>query len=405
MMDRMRMKLFRSQNAQKTVGTLAIIAVALVGVRLLSPSHATSPAVSSQATLGTRGGNASLHNDVTASDGESVEFGLPFYDGKTLSVQSGTSDVATLQKLHANSMRPEISFDTAGTAFNDTVDHDGATTEAMLDATTTAHIQPIPLLESYVDITPGSNVYIDPTTWATAVVNWCKSYCAGGTFYVNNTAADEYYAPHVLEMLNEPYGGWYRDGAVPPEGYANMLIATRAALNTAGLSDISILGAAGNAGDGTNSWTAAVAADGGYAAAQGLAIHPYSSLNISLPAQAIAQDGWDTLYYYHQLYNMNVYVTEVGWCSQSTVDVAPCDGRNQPEASKDADITDAIDQLATVPWIMDFNDFDLHDFSACIAQTTGPCINEFYSYGLYLSTGAVTPAFSAYETAATANGF
>jgi hypothetical protein len=379
-------------------GLIIIIVLTIIGVNLLIDSHAQSPYAVGQASQGSVTSPAS-------SSGQSVQFGPPMYTGKLLSVQATTADIPSLQQLHANSTRPEISLDTAGTAFSDSVAHDSVTTETMLDDMTTAHIEPIPLMESYAPITPGSTVYLDPTTWANAIVSWCQVYCAGGSFYANNPKANSYYAPRVLEMLNEPYGSWYRGGAVPPQGYANMLIATRAALDKAGLSDIEILGAAGNAGDGTNTWTAEVAADGGYAAVQGLAIHPYSSGNITLPPQAALQDGWDTLYEYHQTYNMDIYVTEVGWCSQSTVDDAPCDGRNQTEANKDADITDAINQLATVSWIKDFNYFDMTDYSECIAQTTGPCIDEFYSYGLHLSNGTQTPAYGAYEAAAIANGF
>jgi hypothetical protein len=385
--------------------TLLVMFIVIAGITLLISDQAfasftaVNPATEAIASSATYQYDINTENEQTSTNSSS------FYNGKLLSVQATTSELSALETLNANSVRSEFQLNSDGTAFNNYVEYDGTSTSQWLDQMTSGHIEPVPLLNTYVNITPGSNIYINPTIWANAVVNWCKQYCSGGTFYQNNPSANSYYGPHILEMLNEPYGTWFRNGAVPAQGYADMLIATRTALDKAGMSDISILGAAGNAGDSTNYWTTAVAADGGYAAVQGLAVHPYSTGNITLPGQDIAEDGWNTIYYYHQLYNMDIYVTEVGWCSESTIDNSPCQGRNQPEADKDADITDAINQLATVPWIKDFDYFDMADQSACTVQNSGPCINENFSYGLYLSNGSATPAFYAYEAAAKTNGF
>ena len=328
-----------------------------------------------------------------------------FFTGKLLSLQAYASDIPNLQKLHANSVRPEISFDTNTGSFVDK-DRLGVSTGTWMNQTTTAHIQAIPLLESYIPVTPNSNVYIDPTIWANAVTKWCKQYCYGGSFYKKNTSANEYYAPHILEILNEPYGGWFRGGSVPPIGYANMLIATRTALDNAGLGYIGILGASGDAGHA--SWTADVAAANGYKSVIGLADHPYANSQTYrvTPISAILKAGFDEVYYYHQLYNIDIYITEVGWCSQSTIDVAKCDLRNETEADKDANITDSINQLGSVSWIKDFNYYNLRDYKQCVVITVGqPCVGQYVSYGLILSTGANEPSYSAYLAAAIANGF
>ena len=388
------------------------LVITIVGVHILTSSHAaTSPVFgASLSASGTLGQPATIASDATAIGGKEVVFGGPFYTGKLLSVQATSLDIATYTQLHANSSRPEINFDLTSDTFDDIVAHDGNTTEVMLQRYTSAHIQPIPLLETYQPITATPTIYSTPTVWANAVVSWCKTYCYGGSFYVGNTTSDQYYAPHVLEILNEPYGGWYRSGAVPPADYAGMLTATRKALDAAGLQDIGILGASGDAGHA--SWTAAVAAAGGYNAVIGLADHPYVNTPTYrvTPITTTLKPGFDEIYYYHQLYNLDVYVTEVGWCSQSTIDNAtqPCanGGRNETEADKDANITDSINQVGTVSWIKDFNYYNLHDNAECIVLTVGqPCVNQYMSYGLILSTGAITPAFYAYQTAAAANGF
>ena len=235
-------------------------------------------------------------------------------------------------------------------------------------------------------VSPTPNIYTNPCPWATAVANWCKQFCYGGSFYVNNQQANEYYAPHLLEILNEPYGGWYRGGPVPPADYANMLVATRAALNAAGFNDIGLLGSAGGYSD-DSTWISAVAAAGGYAAVQGLSVHPYSNGDITLPVQQpILQNGWNMIYYLYQTYNINIYVTEVGWCINTQ-----CNGSGglHTEASRNMDISEAIGQLASLPWLKDFNYYDL---------------NGNNDYALSQVSGDQT-GFNAYQAAAIANGF
>ncbi len=393
-------------ETEKIIGITVIAVLTILGVSILAASHAATTSISVEVEHGNLSGLATSQLDSTTSSGHYIKFGDPFnvYSGKLLGVNANTSDIPSLTELHATSERSEFSLDTTGTVFKSIV-NDGSTTVNWLNKMTTAHIQPIPLMDTYTPIVPGSNVYIDPTIWATAVVNWCQVYCAGGSFYTNNPDANSFYAPRALEMLNEPYGGWYRGGAVPPIGYANMLIATRAALDKAGYSKIAILAATANAHS-SNSWTLAVAAAGGYAASQGLAIHPYSSGNIVMPPNVTPDDGWNTIYYYHQLFNMDVYVTEVGWCTTSVIDNSPCDGRVQTEVNKDADITNAINQLGSVPWIKNFDYFNMHPFNECVTKVNGVCtLSKINSYALYDSSGNKTPAYSAYEAAAKANGF
>jgi hypothetical protein len=439
-----------SNNIQTILASVVILAVVLVGVHLLVGSHAQTLYVSNVASSGSIAGQSQVQMDNTTSRGNSVQFGLPYYTGKLLSVQSTNEDVTNLHTLNANSFRSEINFDTTTNTFDDEqVLHDDVSTATLINKLTTAHIQDVPLMESYVNINPNPNIttYIDPTIWANAVVSWCQKWCIGGSYYKNNPAANGYYAPRILEMLNEPYGGWYRNGAVPPQGYANMLIATRNALDKAGLSDVGILGAVGNAADTTTTaaWTNNVAAAGGYKnlvtgknVVTGLAVHPYADVDVDLPVSnpAPKQNGWDTVYYWHQQFNMDMYVTEVGWCAPNTVDNGVCKycpsttsttncvraNSNRTETQKEQDITNAIDQLGSVSWIKDFNYYNMHDYSSCFNLTSGgcaaqkttpcstlsnaPCVNLILGQGLfYYNVKTPSPAFTAFQIAAMHNGF
>lgn len=137
----------------------------------------------------------------------------PLYTGKLLGMNASFGDLPASDtnvlsgQLGVNSERGEIDFD--GTSFSDPA-YDNTVAD-WVDTMTTNHIVPLPLLNQYIELTN-----LNATAFADATVTWCKAYCAGGTFYSGNSQANASYAPQVLEILNEPYGGgsyWGNAGA------------------------------------------------------------------------------------------------------------------------------------------------------------------------------------------------
>jgi hypothetical protein len=342
----------------------------------------------------------------------------PLYSGKLLGMNASFGDLpvsqtSTLTQLGVNSERGDIEFD--GTVFADPAYDTGTATlngtENWIDTLTTNHIVPLPLMNQYIEMSKldigsysSTNGTVTSTGFTGALVTWCKTYCAGGSFYTNNTQANASYAPQVLEILNEPYGNnwWgYPVTSTDVDAYASLLKSIRAGLNSAGLNNISITAAANNNWDGYQNWDTQLVSNGGFAAAQGIAIHPYNDPgNIVIPTGTVGSgvEGWGVIYYVHQLLAgtpglsaqaNNLYLTEDGWCTVASDDCSPVVTQSQ----KDANIGTAINQLATVPWIKGLWYFNLHDYGS-------------YSDGLYSSTSGnavsgQTPAFGAFQTAAT----
>jgi hypothetical protein len=86
-------------DKQKIAGALIIIIIVIIGVRLLTSSHAESPYASVEAESGTLGGGSTLINDPNASGGKAVQFNtassaVPTYPlkvvGNTLEGANGT---------------------------------------------------------------------------------------------------------------------------------------------------------------------------------------------------------------------------------------------------------------------------------------------------------------------------
>lgn len=384
-----------TKKLQSLNSIIVVLAVAAAGTYLLIFSHASTPYVSLNAHKGSLANGAAVSQNCSgASDGQCVVFGpgASSTTGKLLGiVDSGSASI--LQQLGANSERNEI--DISGSTYNDP--NYSGTVASWITSLTSYHIVPLPLMNEYVELNT-----INPSQFTAAVVNWCQAYCAGGTFYSLSAGAqaNSTYAPRMLEILNEPYGNWWKanfpnnyTNATPTvadqAAYATLLKDVRAGLDSAGLSNIGILGAAEALDD--NGFTAAVAADGGYTAVQGLAVHPYSSTPIAPPYSPTLTGGWDLVYYLHQTYSKDIYVTEDGWCVN--VNSVSCgDSGNLTEAQKDANITAAIGQLATVSWIKGFWYFNLYPYSG-------------NTYGLYDVNNNETPAWTAFQSAARANGF
>jgi hypothetical protein len=326
---------------------------------------------------------------------------------------SETTEAGTLQELGVNSERGEIDFN--GTTFGDPNGDD--TIANWIDQLTTDGIVPLPLMNQYVEIST-----INTTGFVNATVSWCQAYCAGGTFYTNNTQANPIYAPQMLEILNEPYGDWWGYGTPTTsdiQAYATLLIDLRSALNSAGLTSIGITAGANENSIGTPNWDTDLLNDGGFAAVQGVVVHPYGDLDLSSDTKGTDTDGWGMVYYVHDLLvnagltaNANIYATEVGWCTDQAAEPdgytvgADCISPLLAEADKDSNITTVIGQLGSVPWLEGLWYYNLYPYKI---STTW---NSFGLYqpgtwngdGLYVS-GDPTAAWDAFQSAAQANGF
>ena len=237
--------------------------------------------------------NASATVTVTAS--------TSLYNGKLLGINTAldvtynteTTLTGTLNQLGINSIRGEIDFN--GASFADP-NYDG-TVANWIDQMTTAHIVPLPLFNQYIELST-----INIPNFVSATVSWCQAYCAGGTFYNNNSAANPAYAPQLLEILNEPYGNWngYNVTTTDINAYATLLKDLRTALNNAGLNSIGITAAANQNSIGTTNWDNDLLADGGFNVVQGVIVHPYNDSDL---ASVLSSDtsgnnttGWGMVY-------------------------------------------------------------------------------------------------------------
>jgi hypothetical protein len=415
------------ENTRLVPALCIVVIVAAIGTHLLLGSHAASPYVSSTAAAGALDSGAAKQSCSGASDGTCVTFGSstgssPYYSGKLLGLNSNFDDLSEVgdsnayQELHVNSIRGDIEL--SGSTFEaPTYTGTGTATQLTslwLDTLTTQHIVPEPLLNQYVEMSD-----INDTNFVNATVAWCHSYCAGGSFYKNNTSADETYAPQTLEILNEPYGNWWGYSVTPADvaAYATLLKDIRAGLNTAGLQNIDILAAANDNSVGTENWNTDLVNNGGFAAVQGVTEHPYGPVDTSCTPSTSTTDctvtsgdtdgtntnGWGLTYYIHQFLTSNglsaqannVYDTEVGYCNETTTD--SCSGGSFTETQKDQNITAIISALHTEPWLKAIEYFDLIPY-----QDSG----IYNTYGLYspYPVLAKTPAWTTYQTAAEANG-
>jgi hypothetical protein len=226
----------------------------------------------------------------------------------------------------------------------------------------------------------------------------------------------------MLEILNEPYGNWWGytgPSATDIEAYATLLKDIRTDLNNAGLSNIGITAAANPVSFGSAPWDSTLLADGGFGVVQGVVVHPYGDLDLSTDTSGNSTDGWGIVYYEHDLLvnaglsaNANIYATEVGWCTNQAAEPsgytvgADCVGNLLTEAQKDSNITTVIGQLGSVSWLKGLWYYNLYPYDIS---------GEWNSFGLYepgtwngnglYVSGAATPAWAAFQSAAQANGF
>jgi hypothetical protein len=362
------------------------------------------------------GGTSSASTTVTVTASTSL------YSGKLLGINaalentynSETTETGILQQLGVNSERGEIDFN--GTTFADP-SGDG-TIANWIGQLTSAHIVPLPLLNQYVELST-----LNIPNFVSATISWCQAYCAGGTFYTNNSAANSAYGPQLLEILNEPYGNWWGYSVTTADinAYATLLKDLRTALNNAGLSNIGITAAANENSIGTANWDTDLLADGGFNVVQGVVVHPYNDLDLtsvlSGDTSGTSTIGWGMVYYVHQLLvnagltNLSLDITEVGWCTNQAAEPAgytvgaDCQSPYVTEVQKDSNITTVINQLATVSWIHGLWYYNLYPYKVSSSWTSFGLYEPgtWDANGLYVS-GAATPAWTAFKSAAQANG-
>jgi hypothetical protein len=392
-----------NKQSQRITGFVVVLTIAVIGAIVLTGSHAASPYASSTASSGTLASGAVKQACAGAGSGNCVAFngtggGGGTTTGKYLGIDAYSSDLADgdLKSLHVNSLRDNWDLNTNEADHSDftmvETSYGYLAGAPYMNAVTAAHITPLPILNA------GSEA-----GYGTAVTTWCQMYCAGGTFWKNNTTGNAAYAPTNLEITNEPYYG-----AIAASTYATMLKDARTDLNAVGLSKINIISEAGDIWH--DSWTQQVKSAGGLASAQGIAIHPYSPsavpanatcpANITISQVETASTGggnpansWLEICYMHQEYNMPVYITEQGWCL--TGNAACGDAGNIAESLKDTNITNMIGNFKNTSWITGWWYYNMGGDGAG-------------TYGLY--TGCFSPctqttAFSAFAAAAAANGF
>ena len=232
---------FKSISRGQIGGIVFVILFAVVGVYLLTNSHAATPYVSLNADQGTLLPTcASVQSNTSASDGKYVQFNAPncsgsssggggggttLYSGKLLGMNSsfddapsGVSNVTILKELGVNSERGEIDFN--GSTFGDPINGDG-TSANWVGTLTSNKIVPLPIFNQYVEASD-----INASAYTAGVVSWCESYCAGGSSFTGSEAQYSEYGAQALEILNEPYGNWwgYQDNTTTdPKTMPNLL--------------------------------------------------------------------------------------------------------------------------------------------------------------------------------------
>ncbi len=360
------------------------------------------------------------------------------YNGKIIGIVSSDQDFLnppalttthtnTLHQLGVNGERGDIELNLTNDSSGNLVSAafanplgDGST-GAWLNEMTAAHIVPMPLLNTYqyVETPANQSIYQHPQIWATAVLNWCKQYCAGGSFWQGNTVGDASYAPQMLELLNEPYGNFFRDGANNPTAFANlpswyagMLKATHSDLASNGFGAIGITAAANDNHNSFPNWDDDLQADGAFSSVQGVVVHPYGPFTTA-QLNGTNTSGWGQVWFVHDYLvnhgesaNANIYATEVGYCDSTSdalnhTTLPNCSGGTFSDTTKDQNIQTIIDQVATVPWIKGLWYFNLRPYGNDCDQTNsqGQCTHYIYNtYGLYGAQSTTpTPAWSAFS--------
>jgi hypothetical protein len=427
----------KSKSFRSITVAVVVVIVAAIGTYLLTSSHAASPYASATASSGSLTGNATTTSCSGASTSTCVLFNSSgggttgLYNGKLLGLNSSLSDLSELnnqnayKQLNVNTVRGDLEL--SGSTFDD-VGYSG-TSAQWIDTLTGQHVVPLPLLNQYIEMSD-----INVPDFVTATVNWCKSYCAGGSFYTNNPSADANYAPQVLEILNEPYyGASYGypvdngSNGTPNDigAYSTLMQAIRSGLNSAGFGNIGILAAANNNSGGVSGWDTDMVNNGAFAAAQGVTIHPYGPVDTSCTPSTSTSDctvtsgdtdgtntgGLGQLWWEHQFLDNNnlsnqannIYITEDGWCNESINDPG-CSGGQYTETQKDQNISAIINALSTTSWFKGFWYFNLIPYQDCYQ---GQCAYNTYGFvtpDIAPSPLSQTPAWSVFSTNAGAVG-
>lgn len=102
-------KLAKLENS-KTISVIVIIVLAVIGVRLLTLSHAQSPYTSSEAESGTISAPAQIESDAAASGGTAVRFGFPYTTALSVHVDGNqlvNGQGSVMRLLGADASGPE----------------------------------------------------------------------------------------------------------------------------------------------------------------------------------------------------------------------------------------------------------------------------------------------------------
>jgi hypothetical protein len=153
----------------------------------------------------------------------------------------------------------------------------------------------------------GSMSELDTAAHVETIVNWCKAYCSGGTYWAGKTPD---LGATTIELVNEPGNPYLHSGE--PQSEASKLAyvdltkkvhAALAALTPAPALLVSYDG--GYEGDQYGEWIFAHGAE-----ADGVTVHPYGG---HVERSKSAQGNRERVTRAHEKSGKPVYVTEVGW--------------------------------------------------------------------------------------------
>jgi hypothetical protein len=237
----------------------------------------------------------------------------------------------------------------------------------------------------------------DKTTWINQLVYTAKTYGAGGTYWQDKTDLGS----PVIEVGNEVYGQWYSwpdKSYLFPGEYAKMLKQAAQAVNTATSGRVKLIASvtgdyldtndlSGGANGTWKHWSTemkkTVPDIESYLA--GVAAHPYGDIP-SLGIGTSTDPNWShqVLYAIHDLWNIPIYVTEVG-------QKGPKVGLDKQAAA----VNYYFDELANNSWIAGMFYYNQKDY-----QAYDPNGDNGWALIDYQDTR--TPAWSAYKAKAAA---
>ena len=356
----------KSQKTKYLQALVVIIFVAVIGTIVLKGSHATSPYVSTSVSSGTLTGTATSQSCAGASNGSCVVFNgnnsggggggsnmaVGLNAGGWNTGNPGDDDVAAAFKYaridSANCPKPvAITYPVTGAEYTDCpagsdiaqLGHDGA--KVILD------------FSGPYNYGGGVSALIangGDVTWASNALAWYKEYCG--------TTSTECPA---IEVLNEPDGWWFwgtgssdtsTNDQTNADAYATLVhTAYQTFHNALGTNSPLILASAYN-NWGTEWWnynSSVLGPSSSYV--DGVISHPYGGNDSNYVASAAGNQ--QQVVNEHKLTSKPVYVTEVGWPTDTTgpsptQQNATGDSDQWPEADSSSNTNHGLDQCDNV---------------------------------------------------------